>query len=130
MTCVRDIMVEEQLEREFESIRQFFKGLGEKEKPLRIEWGTREAMWEPTYLITDFRPGHKFHDDQISDKEVMVKDFPYMHIFGDFRVFNGLTIKEFDDFLARLVPFFYELKQSHSNIRYMALGTSDIERSD
>lgn len=44
MTCVRDIVDEKQLEREFNSIRHVFKTLGDKEKPLRIEWGTRKAM--------------------------------------------------------------------------------------
>ena len=71
------------------------------------------AMWKPTYITTNFPPSHKFHDDQFSDREVVVKDFPYMRIFGDFRLFNGLTIKEFDDFLARLVPSFCELEKMH-----------------
>jgi len=44
MTCIRDIVDEEQLEREFNSIRQVFKNLGKEDKPLRIEWGTRRAM--------------------------------------------------------------------------------------
>lgn len=44
MTCARDILDEEGLEREFNSIRNFFKDLGREEKPLRIEWGTKEAM--------------------------------------------------------------------------------------
>lgn len=44
MTCVRDIMEKGQLEREFDSIRHVFKTLGKEERPLRIEWGTKEAM--------------------------------------------------------------------------------------
>lgn len=44
MTCIRDIYNEEQLEREFESIRKVFKTLKDKEKPLRIEWGTKYAF--------------------------------------------------------------------------------------
>lgn len=123
MTCVRDIVVEEQLEREFRSIRQVFKDLSEEEKPLRIEWGTRKAMWKPTYILTVFTPQHEFHDDQFSDREVIVKSFPYMSIFGDFRLFNGLTIKEFDDFLARLVPFFFELEKMHAEKKMRGVGS-------
>lgn len=44
MTCIRDILTEEQLEREFESIRKTFKTLKKTELPLRIHWGTKEAM--------------------------------------------------------------------------------------
>ena len=44
MTCIRYIMNEEQLEREFRNIRQVFKDLSKVEKPIVIEWGTREAM--------------------------------------------------------------------------------------
>ena len=44
MTCVRDIMTEDALEREFDSIRKVFKTLKEDEKPLRIEWGTKKAF--------------------------------------------------------------------------------------
>lgn len=44
MTCIRDIIDLEQLEREFDSIRKVFKGLAENELPLRIEWGTKEAF--------------------------------------------------------------------------------------
>ena len=44
MTCIRDILTEEQLEREFDSIRKVFKTLENNEKPLRIEWGTKNAF--------------------------------------------------------------------------------------
>lgn len=44
MTCIRDIITEEGLEREFVSIRKFFRSLKEGEKPLRIEWGTKHAF--------------------------------------------------------------------------------------
>lgn len=216
MTCIRDIMNEEQLERELNRILHFFKDLSKDEKPLRIEWGTREAMekaeesrkeivewvegelmemvdhisdiefyldkqaktagelgdeeaydrfraksdqagyfltvldnfaqrfhmefgekskgvkkgvleekWEPTYITTNFPPGHKFHDDQISDREVVVKSFPYMHIFGDFRLLNGHTIKEFDDFLARLVPLFCELEKMHAEKKMGGVGSEE-----
>jgi hypothetical protein len=44
MTCIRDIVDPAQLEREFRAIRTVFEGLGENEKPLRIEWGTKQAF--------------------------------------------------------------------------------------
>jgi hypothetical protein len=44
MTNIRDIINSEQLEREFESIRKVFETLKEAEKPLRIEWGTKQAF--------------------------------------------------------------------------------------
>jgi len=44
MPNIRDIINKEQLEREFESIRRIFDGLTSGEKPLRIEWGTKEAF--------------------------------------------------------------------------------------
>jgi hypothetical protein len=44
MTCIRDIIDPAQLEREFRAIRTVFEGLGENEKPLRIEWGTKQAF--------------------------------------------------------------------------------------
>jgi len=44
MTCIRDIINKEQLEREFDSIRKCFETLSDDEKPLRIEWGTKKAF--------------------------------------------------------------------------------------
>ena len=44
MTCIRDILNEEALEREFESIRKVFKTFKKEELPLRIEWGTKKAF--------------------------------------------------------------------------------------
>jgi len=44
MTCIRDIMTEDALEREFDSIRVLFKDLKTEEKPLRIHWGTKSAF--------------------------------------------------------------------------------------
>jgi len=44
MTCIRDIMTEDVLEREFDSIRGLFKNLKAEEKPLRIHWGTKSAF--------------------------------------------------------------------------------------
>lgn len=76
-------------------------------------WGgviLETAKWEPTYITTNLPDHYKFHDDYFNE-EVVVKSFPYMHIFGDFRVFNGLTLREFDDFLARLVPIFERRKK-------------------
>ena len=46
MTCIRDIMNQEQLEREFDSIRKVFATLKAEEKPLRIEWGVKKAFEE------------------------------------------------------------------------------------
>lgn len=46
MTCIRDILDEEGLEREFESIRKVFRTLKKEELPLRMEWGTKQAFEE------------------------------------------------------------------------------------
>ena len=46
MVNIRDIINEEQLEREFNSIRHCFATLTEEEKPLQIAWGTKKAMEE------------------------------------------------------------------------------------
>ena len=43
MTCMRDIIDAEALEREFDSIRKFFEAKT-KDEVLRIEWGTKAAF--------------------------------------------------------------------------------------
>jgi len=144
MTCVRDIMDEEQLDREIRSIRNTFRDLSQDEKPLRIEWGTKEAMEEAErgierralevakkvdkekeelstksiarglkYLITDYPLDYEFHDDEITNERIIVRRFPYMHIFGDFRIFNGLPLRVVDTYLADLVPVFVQLWELH-----------------
>lgn len=53
MTCAREIINKEQLEREFDSIRKVFKETGN----LRIHWGTIEAMQEVEGVKSDFIEG-------------------------------------------------------------------------
>lgn len=66
------------------------------------------------WLETNLPPDHEFHDDQISNEEVKVKEFPYMEVFADFRVFNGLTLREIDIFLDCIARIFTELKDMHA----------------
>ena len=44
VTCVRDIISAEALEREFGRIRRVFATMEKDELPLRIEWGTKKAF--------------------------------------------------------------------------------------
>lgn len=46
MVIVVDVIDEDQLEREFERIRNVFKGLYDDEKPLQLMWGIKKAMEE------------------------------------------------------------------------------------
>ena len=63
MTCSRDILSEDALEREFESIRKVFGTLKKEELPLRMEWGTKEAF-EKAIIYEDLpNGGHIRYED-------------------------------------------------------------------
>ena len=58
-------------------------------------------------------PGIRYyHDDQISDDRIEILEFPYMKVFGDFRIFNGLPIELVDDFIGRFKEIMVEVKQA------------------
>lgn len=65
------------------------------------------------HIITAHSANTLFHDDEVSDGKIDIEKFPYMQIFGDFRLFNGLTIAEVEYFLSKLVPVFNELEKKH-----------------
>ena len=54
-----------------------------------------------------------FHDDSFTDDQIEICEFPYMRVFGDFRIFNGLPIEVVDEFVGRLKDVMVELKQNH-----------------
>ena len=61
-------------------------------------------------------PGIKhYHDDQFSDDRVKIYAFPYMRIFGDFRIFNGLPIELVDEFIGRFKEIMVEIQQAHAD---------------
>jgi len=60
------------------------------------------------------RPGIRYyHDDQFSDDRIEILDFPYMKVFGDFRIFNGLPINLVDEFIGRFKEIMVDVKQAH-----------------
>ena len=52
-------------------------------------------------LISAFNPHIKYHDDMYNE-EVKILKFPYMHMFGDFRVFNGIQLQDVDEILGQI----------------------------
>jgi len=48
--------------------------------------------------LNDITP---FHDDMIGER-VVVLVFPYSDYFGDFRMFNGIRLREMDELLTNL----------------------------
>lgn len=60
------------------------------------------------------RPGIRyFHDDAFTDDRLEILEFPYMGVFGDFRIFNGLPIEMVDNFVGRLKEVMVDIKQAH-----------------
>ena len=56
-------------------------------------------------------PDFYFHDDYYSDEEIRIpNDFPFKHLFGDFRIFNGMRLKDMDNFLVKLKELLNEIK--------------------
>jgi len=54
-----------------------------------------------------------FHDDQLSDGEIIIPKFPMDNLFGDFRIFNGLPMEVVNDFVGELIDLFTRLRQAH-----------------
>ncbi len=64
----------------------------------------------------------EYHDDMLVEKggivgrdaEVEVLPFPYMDLFGDFRVFNGIKLAQMDEFLGRIRKIMIEIANIHA----------------
>ncbi len=54
-----------------------------------------------------------YHDDEFTNDRVEILEFPYMKVFGDFRIFNGIPIELVDDFIGRLREVMIDVKQAH-----------------
>lgn len=55
-----------------------------------------------------------FHDDEYSDDNVVVPDFPYKSLFGDFRIFNGLSYDVVDEYVGRIRELMIALANEHA----------------
>ena len=56
-----------------------------------------------------------FHDDEYSDDNVTIPDFPYKSLFGDFRIFNGLPYEIVDEYVGRIRELMIELANEHAS---------------
>jgi hypothetical protein len=68
-------------------------------------------------IIRNSKEAYYFHDDFYSDKEIVIPDFPFKDIFGDFRLFNGLPLEVVDEFVGRLRELMIELSQAHAKYK-------------
>lgn len=56
-----------------------------------------------------------YHDDQFSDDRIKIYEFPYMRVFGDFRIFNGLPIDLVDEKIGQIKEIMVEIQQAHAD---------------
>lgn len=76
MTCIRDIINSEALEREFESIRKVFATMKKDELPLRMEWGTKQAFDE----IEEREQHVNVRVMNDTEEELLIRLPPFSHI--------------------------------------------------
>ena len=55
-----------------------------------------------------------FHDDEYSDENVKISDFPYKSLFGDFRIFNGLPYDLVDQYVGEIRELMIGLANEHA----------------
>ena len=56
-----------------------------------------------------------FHDDEYSDKNVEIVDFPYKRLFGDFRIFNGLPYQLVDEYVGKIREIMIAIANEHAS---------------
>jgi len=56
-----------------------------------------------------------FHDDEYSDKNVVIPEFPYCDLFGDFRIFNGLPFSVVDEYVGKIRELMIDLANEHAS---------------
>jgi len=66
-------------------------------------------------IICAYLPNKEFHDDMFKE-EVEIIQFPYMSLFGDFRILNGLRIEEVDEYVGKMRQVMVNIANRHKEI--------------
>jgi hypothetical protein len=67
------------------------------------------------HIITGLSWCTHYHDDMF-DEEVKIIDFPYIRLFGDFRIFNGISVSKMDDLIGEIRTAMIKIANYHAFI--------------
>lgn len=68
-------------------------------------------------IIRKEKEAYYFHDDFFSDGQIVIPEFPFYNVFGDFRIFNGLPLEVVDDLVGELREFMIKISQAHAKYK-------------
>lgn len=73
--------------------------------------------------VSKIRLDH-YHDDYFKEG-VEIEPFPYMDLFIDFRIFNGLDLEFMDQKLGEIRQIMIEIKQAHATKQALEEAKTD-----
>lgn len=79
-------------------------------------------------IKSDLPPYTQFHDDMLGS-EVKIKEFPFMNLFDDFRIFNLISLRDMDDLLVRISDAMIDVEHLH-NLRNPSQNNLQGESSE